>query len=407
VKRRTILIVAGILAIVLMAFGIFKREWNVKQLKSVADDQATLPVQIITPQRASPTRTLVLPGTVQGWYEATIFGQVTGYVGSWKEDYGAKVKKGQLLATIEAPGLDAQYAAAQASLNVAQANYDLAVSTAKRWQALAGTPAVSQQSVDVQVATAKARKADLEAAQQNLQRYAALESFKRVVAPFDGIVTARLTNVGAYVNAGGGDAGARTGATQLFTVSDVHKLRVFVDVPQSYAGQLDAQASVTIHLPSQPDKQIPATFLTTARAFSDNSRTAVTELTVDHADGTLWPGTFVEAVFRLTNDSALLTLPEEALIFRAQGLQVALVDAHNRVHLQNIALGENLGETVQVLSGLTADARVVNNPPAGLLEGELVQSVTPAAGYAPRSEAAATAQPPPPPPASSNSRTTP
>lgn len=403
---KSIMIIAGILAIALMTYGIFKREWNVKQLKGVANDQATLPVQIIAPERGPPTRTLVLPGTVQGWYEATIFGQVTGYIGSWKEDYGATVKKGQLLATIEAPGLDAQYAAAQASLNVAQANYDLAVSTAKRWQALAGTPAVSQQSVDVQTATAKARKADLEAARQNVERYAALESFKRVVAPFDGIVTARLTNVGAYVNAGGGDAGARTGATQLFTVSDVHKLRVFVDVPQSYAGQLDAQASVTIHLPSQPDKSIPATFLTTARAFSDNSRTAVTELTVNPVDGTtLWPGTFVEAVFRLTNDSALLTLPEEALIFRAQGLQVALVDAHSRVHLQNIALGENLGETVQVLSGLTPDARVVNNPPAGLLEGQLVQSVTPAPGYAPRSEAAATAQPPPP--MGPNSRTPP
>jgi membrane fusion protein (multidrug efflux system) len=407
VKRRTIMIIAGILAIALMAYGIFKREWTVKQLKGAADDQATLPVQIIAPQRGPPTRTLVLPASVQAWYEATIFGQVTGYVSSWKEDYGATVKKGQLLATIEAPGLDAQYAAAQASLNVAQANYELAVSTAKRWQALAGTPAVSQQSVDVQTAAAKARKADLEAAEQDVARYAALESFKRVLAPFDGIVTARLTNVGAYVNAGGGDAGARTGATQLFTVSDVHKLRVFVDVPQSYAGQLDAQASVTIHLPSQPDKQIPATFLTTARAFSDNSRTAVTELTVDHADGTLWPGTFVEAVFQLANDSALLTLPEEALIFRAQGLQVALVDAHNRVHLQNIALGENLGETVQVLSGLTPDARVVNNPPAGLLEGQLVQSVTPAPGYADESKSAATAQSPPPPPISPNSRTPP
>jgi membrane fusion protein, multidrug efflux system len=407
VKRRTIMIVAGILAIALMAYGIFKREWAVKQLKGVADDQATLPVQIIAPQRGPPTRTLVLPASVQAWYEATIFGQVTGYVSSWKEDYGATVKKGQLLATIEAPGLDAQYAAAQAALNVAQANYELAVSTAKRWQALAGTPAVSQQSVDVQVATAKARKADLDAAQQNVARYAALESFKRVVAPFDGIVTARLTNVGAYVNAGGGDAGARTGATQLFTVSDVHRLRVFVDVPQSYAGQLDAQASVTIHLPSRPDKPIPATFLTTARAFSDNSRTAVTELTVDHADGTLWPGTFVEAVFQLTNDSALLTLPEQALIFRAQGLQVALVDAHNRVHLQNIALGENLGQSVQVLSGLAPDARVVNNPPAGLLEGQLVQSVTPAPGYAAPTEAAARVQPPPATPISSNSRATP
>ena len=381
-KRRTILILAGLVVVVLMAYGIIKREWAVKHLQDIANDQATLPVQIITPQHGPASRTLVLPGTVQAWYQATIFGQVTGYVSSWNEDYGAKVKKGQLLATIAAPGLDAEYAAAKATLDVAEANYQLAVSTAARWQALAGTPAVSKQAVDVQVAGATARKAEKEAAQQNLARYAALEAFKRVVAPFDGIVTARLTNVGAYVNAGGGDAGARANATELFTVSDVHQLRVFVAVPQDYADQLGDDVPVTIRLPSQPGKSIQAKFLTTARAFNDNSRTAVTELTVDPKNGALWPGTFVEVVFQLPADAALLTMPEQALIFRAPGPQVALVDAQNRVHLQNVVFGNNLGQIVQVVSGLAEGDRFINNPAAGLLEGQLVQPVKPAPGYA-------------------------
>ena len=396
-KRRTILILAGLVVVVLMAYGIVKREWAVKHLQDVANDQATLPVQIITPQHGPASRTLVLPGTIQAWYQATIFGQVTGYVSSWKEDYGAKVKKGQLLATIAAPGLDAEYAAAKATLDVAEANYQLAVSTAARWQALAGTPAVSKQAVDVQEAGATARKAEREAARQNVARYAALEEFKQVVAPFDGIVTARLTNVGAYVNAGGGDAGARANATELFTVSDVHQLRVFVAVPQDYADQLGDGVPVTIHLPSQPGKTIPAKFLTTARAFNDNSRTAVTELTVDPKDGLLWPGTFVEVVFQLPADTALLTMPEQALIFRAPGPQVALLDAQNRVHLQNVTLGNNLGQIVQVVSGLAEGDRFVNNPPAGLLEGQLVQPVEPVPGYAAPAETAPSPAPSAPP----------
>jgi membrane fusion protein, multidrug efflux system len=395
-KRRTILILAGLVVVVLMAYGIVKREWTLKHLQDVANDQATLPVQIITPQHGPASRTLVLPGTISAWYEATIFGQVTGYVSSWKEDYGAAVKKGQLLATIAAPGLDAQYAAAKATLAVAEANYQLAVTTAARWQALAGTPAVSKQAVDVQVAGATARKAEREAAQENVARYAALEGFKQVVAPFDGIVTARLTNVGAYVNAGGGDAGARANATELFTVSDVHQLRVFVAVPQDYADEIGDGVPVTIHLPSKPGKSIEAKYLTTARAFNDNSRTAVTELTVDPKNGALWPGTFVEVVFQLPADTTLLTIPEQALIFRAQGPQVALVDAQNRVHLRDVTLGNNLGQIVQVLSGLAAGDRFINNPPAGVLDGQLVQPVIPAPGYAAPPETAAVAPSAPP-----------
>lgn len=383
-KRRTMLSVGLPVVVVaaLLLSGISGRERALAALGRVAKEESIVPVEVISPQHGPPTRPLLLPGTVRAWYEAPIFAQVAGYVHGWNADYGAAVKSGQLLATIDTPGLDAQYAAAKANLAVAEANYRLAVTTAARWQALAGTPAVSKQEVDVQVAAAAARKAEVEAATQDVARYAALESFKRVIAPFDGIVTARLTDVGSYVNAAGGDLSVRGSSTELFTVADVHQMRVFVSVPQDDADQLRASPSATLHLPSQPGEPIEAKFLTTARAFNTNTRTAVTELTVDNSKRTLWPGTYVDVEFQVPSDPAVLTIPEQALIFRAEGTQVALVDRQNRVHLHNVTLGQNLGQTVQVTSGLAAGDRLVNNPPAGVLEGQPVQPVTPVAGYA-------------------------
>ena len=391
-KRRTLLIfgLPAVLVGALLVYGLVGRERSLAAVTRVSNEQAIIPVQVISPQRGPATRPLVLPGTVRAWYEAPIFGQVAGYVQSWNEDYGANVKAGQLLATIDAPGLDAQYAAAKANLSVAQANYRLAVSTAARWQALAGTPAVSKQEVDVQAAGAEARKAEMEAAAQDVARYAALEAFKRVVAPFDGVVTARLTDVGSYVNAAGGDLSARGSSTELFTVADVHEMRVFVSVPQDYASFLGPNITATLHEPSQPGKTIQAKFLTTARAFNANTRTAETELTVDNSNHALWPGTFVDVVFQVPTDPAVLTMPEAALIFRADGAQVAIVDAQNHVHLRNVTLGQNLGQTVQVTSGLSPGDKLVNNPPAGLLEGQLVQPVTPATGYAVATQKAST-----------------
>jgi RND family efflux transporter MFP subunit len=383
-KRRTLLMVGLPVVLVagLLVHGLLARQRSLTVLTRVANEQALVPVQIVSPQKGPSTRPLMLPGTLRAWYEAPIYAQVAGYVQSWDADYGAKVKAGQLLAMIDTPSLDAQYAAAKANLSVAQANYRLAVSTAARWQALAGTPAVSKQEVDVQSAGAEARKAEMEVAEQNVARYAALEAFKRVVAPFDGVVTARLTDVGSYVNAAGGDASARGSSTELFTVADVHQMRVFVSVPQDYASLLGPGITATLHQPSQPGKSIRAKFLTTARAFNTNTRTAVTELTVDNSDHVLWPGTYVDVVFQVPTDPTVVTMPEAALIFRADGAQVAIVDPQNRVHLRNVTLGQNLGQTVQVTSGLSSGDKLVNNPPAGLLEGQSVQPVTPATGYA-------------------------
>jgi membrane fusion protein (multidrug efflux system) len=408
-KRRTVLMAAlpVVVAAALLIGGIVEREHALGKLRNVAKAQSIEAVQIIAPTPGPTRRPLVLPGTVSAWYQAPIFAQVSGYEHAWYVDYGATVKAGELLATIDTPSLDAQYAAAQADVRVAEANYRLAVVTAKRWQALEGTVAVSQQEVDVQTAGAEARKAELEAARQNLARYAALEAFKRVVAPFDGVVTARLTDVGSYVNAAGGDVSVRGPSTELFTVADMHELRVFVSVPQDYADQLAPGLTALIHLPSQPGHLIEAKYLTTARAFSTNTRTAVTELTVDNSKHALWPGTYVDVTLQVPSDPNVLTMPEEALIFRAAGTQVAVVDANNRVHLRDITLGQNLGQTVQVTSGLSPSDKLVNNPPAGLLDGETVQPVTPVTGYAsaPKNPAVQPGEPPRPQLANDEGRT--
>jgi membrane fusion protein, multidrug efflux system len=403
-KRRTVLMAAlpVVVAAALLIGGIVERQRALGKLTKVAKAQSIAAVQIVAPTPGPTQRALVLPGTLSAWYQAPIFAQVSGYVHNWYADYGATVKAGQLLAIIDAPSLDAQYAAAQADLHVAQANYRLAESTAKRWQALAGTVAVSQQEVDVQTAGAEARKAELEVASQNVSRYAALEAFKRVVAPFDGVVTSRLTDVGSYVNAAGGDLSVRGASTELFTVADVHAVRVFVSVPQDYADQLVPGLTALIHLPSQPGNLIQAKYLTTARAFSTNTRTAVTELTVDNSNHALWPGTYVDVTFQVPSDPKVLTMPEQALIFRAAGTQVAVVDANNRVHLRDITLGQNLGQMVQVTSGLLPSDKFVNNPPAGLLEGQTVQPVTPVPGYAVARQNPIEQPEPPPPPGSAS-----
>jgi membrane fusion protein (multidrug efflux system) len=370
-------------AVALAGYGIWSRSHAVSTLNRQTDDAAIPRVQVGAPKAAPDQRMLVLPGSISAWYEAPIFAQVSGYVSHWYKDYGAPVKRGDVLATVEAPSVDADFGAAKANLATAQARYQLAVVTAQRWAALSGTQAVAQQDVDIKKADATAQKTEVEAARQNVARYAAQSAFKRLVAPFDGIVTARNTDVGDYVNAAGGNAGPRSNATPLFSVADVHKLRVFVSVPQEYSAFLTPALRATLTLPQNPEKQIPAQFLTTAKAVRPASRTVVTELTLPNATGDLLPGAYVDVHFSFPGDPGVLIVPEQALLFRTGGTQVALVGAGNRIHLQSVALGRNLGTDVEVLSGLKASDRFVANPSLGLLEGQQVKAVQPAQGYQP------------------------
>ncbi len=384
-----LLLVGGALA----GYGIWTRQDALAALATRADDASIPRVQVVTPAPGPATRSITLPGNINAWFEAPLYAQVSGYVKMWYKDYGAAVKAGDLLASIDSPTTDALLAAAQAEYAVAQTRYKLAVVTAGRWKALSGTQAVSQQEVDVQVAGAAAQKAQVESASQGVARYQAQHAFERVVAPFDGVVTSRRTDVGDYVNAGGGDVGARGAASELFSVADIHEMRVFVSVPQGYADMLKPGLTASLSLPQNPGVQMPAKFLTTANAVNPQSRTVVTELTVDNPQHALWPGTYTSVRLTVPGNPNILVLPEQALLFRSQGMQVALVDGHDRVHLQNVTLGLNLGTTVQVVAGLNKADRVINNPSLGLLEGQLVKAVTPANGY---SNAASQPTPKPP-----------
>jgi membrane fusion protein, multidrug efflux system len=389
-SRRTrirLLMTTAVLVVVgLVVLGIVQRRDAVANLRDIADEDSLPQVQVISPTPGPATRTMTLPGTIKAWYSAPIYAQVSGYVHKWYKDYGAPVRTGDLLATIDAPAVDEQYESALANLDVAQTNYKLAVVTAKRWTALAGTEAVSQQEVDVQVASAAAQQAQARAAQHQVARYKVLEGFKRIVAPFDGIVTSRNTDVGNYVNAAGGDVGARGASDELFSVSDIHEMRVFVSVPQDYSAMLKPNLTATLSLPQYPDRQFKAIYETTANAFNPQTRTVLTELLVPNPDHLIWPGTYANVNFVVPLDPNVLVVPEQALLFRAQGMQIALVGPGDKVHLQNVQLGLNLGQTVQVTSGLKRSDRLIINPSAGVLEGQQVRIVQGVPGIAPEEQ---------------------
>jgi membrane fusion protein (multidrug efflux system) len=403
-RGRNLALIGVVIAVGLAAFGIWSRSHTVSRLKQEADDAAIPRVQVVSPKPGPPHRTLTLPGNIDAWYEAPIYAQVTGYVAHWFKDYGAQVKAGDVLATVSTPSLDAQFEASKAKLAVVQASYKLAVVTAGRWAALSGTEAVAQQDVDVKAADAAEQKAEVSAAEQTVAQYQAMIAFKNLVAPFDGVVTARRTNVGDYVNATGGDSTVRNASAALFSVADIHQMRIFVSVPQDYADALKPGLTATLTLPQKPGDPIPAQFLTTANAVNTPTRTVVTEFTVDNAKGELWPGTYVNVHFNFPGDPNILILPEQALLFRAQGMQVAVVDDQNRVHLQEVALGRNLNTDVEIISGLKATDKVVGNPSLGLLEGQQVKIVQPVPGY--QADSSSTPGAPPQPPTTTELSTT-
>jgi RND family efflux transporter MFP subunit len=381
-SRGWVIVVSGIaVALLIAGYGIRTRGVALNELQQQTDDSAIPRIQVTMPKPGPTERTVTLPGNVVAWNEAPIYAQVSGYVTTWYKDYGAHVEKGELLAEIDAPGLDAQYKASLAQLDTAQTDYNLAAVTAERYTKLKGSAAVSQQQIDNFVSAAAAAKAQVAAAQENAQRFAAMIGFEKVMAPFAGTVTARLVNIGDYVTSTGGDAVATGAAKPLFDVADVSKLRVYVDVPQSFGNVLSPSIKATLTLPNAPEKPIKADFLTTAGAVRPNTRTIVTELVVADGQMPLLPGAYVEVHLTVPSAPNLLIVPSQALLFRAEGMQVATVDAEDRIHLQDVSLGDDLGLDVQVRSGLKATDRIVTNPSLGLLEGQQVKVTHATHGY--------------------------
>jgi len=324
-------------------------------------------VTTIAPQHGPADEELVLPASVQAFFEAPIYARTSGYLKIWYTDIGARVAHGQVLAEIDTPEVDHELGQALADLATANANYELAKSTDVRWQGLLATDSVSKQDADQKASDEAAKKAALASSAANVARLRDLESFKRVVAPFDGVVTARNTDIGALIN-----AGQNSGAA-LFRMADTRRLRVYVQVPQPYASAAVPGVVAQLQFAEHPGKSYPTQVVRTAQALDPNSRTLQVELQVDNSKGELFPGSYAEVHFKLAGNGDTLRLPVNALLFRSAGLQVAVVGADHAVHLKKISSGRDFGKSIEVLAGLEPSDRVVLNPPDSISEGTLVR----------------------------------
>ncbi len=361
-------------------YQVYHRLQHSEAVREATLESAIPKVATVNPQPGPSEEHLSLPGNIDAWYQAPIYAQVSGYVKMWHKDYGAHVKKGELLAEINTPTLDAEYAQAKADLRAALAKYKLAEVTAQRWTALRNSNAVSVQSITEAQANAQSEKALYEAALQNVKRYEALQKFKQIEAPFDGIVTSRSINVGDLVK-GGGNLGPDGAATELFSVADTHKMRLFVSVPAVFAYILKPGLMADVEVPQYPNRPFSASFLTVANGFDPNTRTAVTEFIMENENGELWPGSYATVKMSAPADGHILTIPTSALVFEEKGLEVATVTPDKRIHYKPVTSGKILGETVQITAGLTTADQIINNPPAALMEGEQVELVPATTGY--------------------------
>ncbi|GJL57977.1 MAG: RND transporter MFP subunit [Nitrospirales bacterium] len=379
-RGKGLVIFAILLGILYMGYRIYAHNSGAAALREETLAGAIPTVSIISPKPLPPTETITLPGNIRGWYEAPIYAQVAGYVKMWYTDYGAKVKKGDILAKINVPALDAQYRQSKADLASERALYGLARLTAKRYLALREKHAVSAQSISVKVAEAKAHAAKVKAAEQHVKNFEALIRFKTIVAPFDGVVIDRNINVGDYVNKEGTISDPNA-ISNLFTVADVSKMRLFVSVPESFGAYLKPGLTAEVTVPQLPSRRFTAKFLTVAGGFDVSTRTAVTEFVLDNEDRALWPGSYAKVKLTTSVHSDFLTIPTSAMVFQENGTEVAVLTDDDRVQFKSITVGKILDATVEVTEGITPTDRIVNNPSAALLENDQVRIVTPAPGY--------------------------
>lgn len=368
-KTKALTILIGAIAVV--AWGMFVRAGEKTALANVVREQAVPSVRTIEPALLSGSEKLTLPGTLQAFYSASVYARVSGYLKHWSVDIGSTVKAGQVLADIETPELDQQLKQSEANLETALANERLTEITARRWQNLLATDSVSKQEADEKQGDYEAKKALVAAARADVERLRALESFKRIAAPFDGIVTARKTDIGALINAGH-DAGQ-----ELFVVGDVHKLRLYVNVPQSYANRVHPGMTAQLDVPELPGRVFSAVLSNSAHAVNEASGTVLVELEVDNAGGALLPGEYGNVAFDLQQSGEAVVVPASALAFRKEGLSVATLTASDRVAYRAVKIRRDLGATVEIASGLSGRDRVIDNPPDDLENGDRVSVAPP------------------------------
>jgi RND family efflux transporter MFP subunit len=366
--RRTLMValILAVVAVIAAVDGISDRAKSRQELVSWTNEQAVPTVGLTSAKRGPSEEDLVLPGTIAAFNRGTIYARASGYVTGWFVDIGARVKKGDVLATIDAPDLDQQLAQARADLASAKANHELAIVTLQRWQRLATQNIVSQQDKDEKSGDQLAKQAAVEAAKANVARLEALSAFKNLTAPFDGIVTSRSLDIGDLVNAGG------TSGRALFQVSDLHKVRIYVNVPQAFLADMKEGVTATLKMPGK-DQTFEAVLTTTSNSLTENNRSALIQLQADNPDDVLWPGAYAEVHFHIPSNADVLRIPATALIFGPDGLRVATVGPDHKVVSKPVQLGRNLGKEVEIVSGLSLDDRIIDSPQESLAAGETVR----------------------------------
>jgi RND family efflux transporter MFP subunit len=373
---------AVLIAGIVLSYGFIGRAQSKQEVVDWTNTQAMPTVALAGLIPGSSHQTLTLPGNIQPFNRAAIFARVNGYVKSWDQDIGSPVKAGQVLATIDAPDLDQQLGQAKATLASVRANHQIASLTANRNNILLQKQIVAQQLADQTDADAKAKEAVVDANEANVRQLEAMQSFKTLAAPFDGVVTARNVELGMLINSGGS-------GQPLFEVSDLHRVRIYVQVPQSFTAGLTVGMKATFEMPQYPGAQFEATLSHVSKSINQNSHSMQVELQADNAAGKFFGGSYCNVHFEIPADANLVKVPSTALITGNQGTHIATLDSNDKVVLRSVQLGRDLGDSVEVVAGLSPADRIINNPPETLAAGDAVRVAQAI------SQAAAPASPPP------------
>jgi RND family efflux transporter MFP subunit len=370
-RRWLIPVLTALAAVLVLIFGIRSRVRAETTLRAVTDQMAVPSVSIVTPKRTAPATEIILPGNMQPFISSPIYARTDGYLKKWYFDIGAHVKAGELLAVIQTPEVDEQLAQSRSTLNTAQANLALAQITRDRYQSLLKKHAVAQQDVDNAVGTYTANNAIVDADMANVRHYEALVSFEKVYAPFDGVITARNTDLGDLINSGSNTAPR----TDLFDIAQTRTLRVYVNVPEEYSQAIKpGQTAAEVALAEFPDKRFPGKLVRTSEAINATTRTLLVEVDLDNPGGNLFSGSYAEVHLKTPAQNSTYLLPVSALIFRSDKLQVSVV-RNGKVVVADVTPGHDFGDQIEIVAGLKADDQVVLNPPDSLVSGEEVTIV--------------------------------
>jgi RND family efflux transporter MFP subunit len=379
-----VVVIILFVAVILGGVGMVQRTQAKSDLAKYTDAMAAPPVAVVHPTQQKSNAEIVLPGNMQAFTLAPIYARTTGYVKAWYHDIGSHVHKGDLLAVIETPELDQQLLQARADLATAVSNAALAKTTAARYKDLISQNAVSQQDTDNAEQALEARNTEVNSARANVQRLEDLQSFERIVAPFDGVVTARNLDIGQLITATGSTnttgAGMIAGNKEIFDISSINTLRVFVNVPQIYSPDAKNGVTATLTLPQYPGRKFEGKLVRSSNAVDPNTRTLLAEVDVDNRSGELLPGSYTEVHLHTANPVPAMVVPVGALILQPDGLHLATVDANSVAHIISVTSGRDMGATVEITSGLSPNQQVIANPPDSITDGEKVRIVTPGKG---------------------------